>query len=224
MLLGIYNLNKRFSRNGGTVTALEGVSLSVSAGEFVSVQGPSGCGKTTLLLAAGALLEPDGGGVTFEGRNPYELRPDDRAAFRAENIGFVFQQFHLLAYLDVLGNVLAAALARPGRPARDADRRARELIARFGLDDRIAHFPAELSTGERQRVALARAMLNSPRLILADEPTGNLDDANGQIVLDCLGEFAQAGGGVLLATHDHAAARYAQRIIHLEKGCVVDRT
>ncbi len=215
MALEIENLSKHYRRSDGEVKALDGVSLSVSAGEFVSVQGPSGSGKTTLLLAAGALLAPDGGRVTIEGQNPYDLTPNERAAFRGEKIGFVFQQFHLVPYLNVLENVLAPSL---GKPAEDAAGRARELIAHFGLAGRIAHVPAELSTGERQRVALARALLNRPTVLLADEPTGNLDDANAEIVMAALNEFAGAGGAVLLVTHDSHAAKYARRTVRLEKG------
>ena len=215
MLLQIENVSKRYRRNDGQVNALEQVSLGLSAGEFVSVQGPSGSGKTTLLLAAGALLAPDEGRIVIDGQDPYGLAGRKRAAFRAEKIGFVFQQFHLVPYLSVLDNVLAPSLALP---ARDAAERAGELVEHFGLADRTAHVPAELSTGERQRVALARALLNRPGILLADEPTGNLDADNARVVLDYLGEFVDSGGAVLLVTHDAQAAQYAQRSVRLERG------
>jgi ABC-type lipoprotein export system ATPase subunit len=192
------------------------VSLRVGAGEFVAVQGPSGCGKTTLLLAAGALLQPTSGRVLLGGDNPYALSPGQRARFRATNIGFVFQQFHLVPYLDALDNILAPTLALETNG--DARRRALELAEQFGLKDRLRHVPAALSTGERQRVALARALLNKPKLLLADEPTGNLDEQNGQLVLRHLAEFARRGGAVLLVTHEPRAGEHASRMVRMEGG------
>jgi len=219
-VLEITNLSKRYvSRGGGVVDALADVTLSVQAGQFVSVQGPSGCGKSTLLLSAGGLLAGDSGQVMLEGRNIYEMSPDGRAAYRARRVGFVFQQFHLVPYLSVLENVLAPSLAAGGN-GRQGER-ARSLIESFGLTPRMAHKPGELSTGERQRTALARALLNEPGLILADEPTGNLDADSARIVLEHLGEFARTGGAVLLVTHDDRAAGYAQRTIHMRQGRLV---
>jgi ABC-type lipoprotein export system ATPase subunit len=179
------------------------------------VQGPSGCGKTTLLLAAGGLQVPDGGRVTVAGQDLFALSSEERAGFRAAKIGFVFQQFHLIPYLSVLDNVLAPSLASP---SPDNRARARELIARFGLTERADHVPAALSTGERQRAALARALLNKPQLLLADEPTGNLDADNGRLVLGYLADFAKEGGAVLLVTHDLRVAEYAHRIVRLQNG------
>ena len=215
MVLNVRNLSKHYQGPEGVVDALEAVSVSVATGELVVVEGPSGCGKSTLLLAAGGLLVPDEGRVLADGQNLYELSSDERARFRAAKIGFVFQQFHLIPYLSVLDNVLAPCLAMPQRDATD---RAEELIAHFGLMDRLHHVPAELSTGERQRTALARALLNRPKLLLADEPTGNLDPENAEVVLGYLDEFARSGGAVLLVTHDAQAGQYAQRVIHLREG------
>ena len=147
--------------------------------------------------------------------NPYRLPPDKRSRLRAGTIGFVFQQFHLVPYLTVLENVLTPFLAQPGPGAAD---HARELILRFDLESRINHTPAELSTGERQRTALARAILNRPKLLLADEPTGNLDEQNASNVLRYLAEFAQQGGAVLLVTHDARVASYAHRALHMKNG------
>lgn len=195
------------------------VTLSVDAGEFVAVQGPSGSGKTTLLLAAGALLKPDTGRLTLDGVEPYALNPDGRARLRAEKIGFVFQEYHLVPYLTALENVLVASLPKPAADARPA---ALELIEGLGLKDRAEHVPAALSTGERQRVALARALLNSPRILLADEPTGNLDRENMVIVLGRLAEFAAGDGAVLLVTHDDGVAGRAERTVHLRAGRLVD--
>jgi len=214
-VLSIERGRKSYHGAAGSVQVLAGVSLEVRPGEFVVVRGPSGSGKTTLLLTAGALLRPDEGTVVLSGRDPYALAPNQRAGLRAEMIGFVFQQFHLIGSLSVLENVLAAALARRLPDARD---RASELIERFGLGDRAGHLPGQLSTGERQRAALARAMLNRPKLLLADEPTGNLDEDNGREVLAALAEFAAAGGAVLLVTHDRAAEGFGGRVLHLDRG------
>jgi len=214
-VLHIDGLMKAYRAAGKDVRAVDGFSIGVAAGEFVAVRGPSGCGKTTLLLAAGGLLRPDAGRVTIAGQDPYALSAEARARFRATHAGFVFQQFHLVPYLTVLENVLAAAIARPAAGARE---RAEGLLARFGLADRAAHVPAELSTGERQRTALARALLNQPKVILADEPTGNLDPASAAVVLGHLKEFALSGGAVLLVTHDPLAAEYASRSVGMKNG------
>lgn len=211
-MLEIANLTKTYHTRQASVTPLHHLSLSVAAGEFVAVHGPSGCGKTTLLLIAGGLLHPDGGTVRVAGQELYQLSAEARAKFRAVHIGFVFQQFHLLPYLNVLDNVLASSL---GAAVPSAQARAWALLERFGLSQRWRHVPAELSTGERQRTALARALLHRPRLLLADEPTGNLDDDNGASVLQHLAEYAREGGAVLLATHDRRAADYAQRWLPL---------
>lgn len=213
------NLTKIYTSRRNKVAAVNGISLPVQAGEFVAVQGPSGCGKTTLLLAAGALLMPTAGTVTIGGQNPYTLSPEARAQFRATTLGFVFQQFHLVPYLSVADNILAPSLAaRTELP----EERARALMQHFQLQERANHVPAELSTGERQRVALARALFNQPKVLLADEPTGNLDAGNAEIVLRHLAEFADNGGAVLLVTHDARAAHYAHRTILMRDGCVVD--
>lgn len=215
-ILKIECLSKSFRGPVRTITAVDEVSLTVNTGEFVVVQGPSGCGKTTLLLMAGALMQPTLGRVLVNGQNPYELSPGRRSQFRAMHIGFVFQQFHLVPYLDVLDNILAPALALA--PDNEKSARARELAERFGLADRLRHVPAALSTGERQRVALARALLNGPELLLADEPAANLDEQNSQAVLQCLAEFARAGGAVLLVTHEPRASDYAERVLTMNGG------
>jgi ABC-type lipoprotein export system ATPase subunit len=220
-VLELRDVAKRYrsaAGGGGQVAALDGVSMSVTAGEFVAVRGPSGCGKTTLLLAAGALLAGDSGQVLLDGQDPYLLNPNQRARLRAGKLGFVFQQFHLVPYLTVLENVLSPCLALA---AEDGEARARQLIEHFGLTGRMHHTPGELSIGERQRTALARALLNRPRLLLADEPTGNLDADSARAVLDYLGEFARDGGAVLLVTHDDRAAAYAPRTVRMDKGKIV---
>lgn len=197
------------------VRAVAGVSLEVRPGEFAAVHGPSGCGKTTLLLLAGGLLAPDSGRVEVGGEDLYALPPDRRARLRASRIGFVFQQFHLLPYLTVLENVLAPTLALR---FDGAEARARELLGRLGLGSRLDHKPSELSAGEQQRTALARALLHRPGLLLADEPTGNLDEAAAEEVLRRLEEFAREGGAVLLVTHNPKAVARAGRSLRMENG------
>jgi len=213
-MLEISNIAKLYRRHDGIVKALDGVSLSVGKGAFVAVRGPSGSGKTTLLLSAGGLLAPDGGSVSVDGVDPYRLSRDARAKFRASTIGFVFQQFYLISYLTVLENVLAPSMALSGNDSSD---RARELIGQFNLEHRANHLPAELSTGERQRTALARALLNRPKLLLADEPTGNLDTENAQTVVDFFREFVDGGGAVLMVTHS-VPGNALNEIFHLENG------
>ena len=216
-MLEFKNVSKIFHGPSGDVQALQNVSLSVSRGELVAIQGPSGCGKTTLLLIAGALLKPGDGEVLVDGKNPYSLPPERRSTFRAEHVGFVFQQFHLIPYLTVLDNVLAPSVVWPQPDSLD---RARELIDHFNLQHRIKHVPAELSTGERQRTALARALLNRPKFLLADEPTGNLDGESADTVLEYLSDFAASEGGVLLVTHDQRVTEYAHRSIRMQDGKV----
>jgi len=214
-MIEVREIRKSYRGPGGPVRALDGVSLRVGAGEFAVVHGPSGCGKTTLLLAAGALLAPDDGGVFVDGRDVYRMSLEERAHLRAITIGFVFQQFHLIPYLTVLENVLAASLASPSRSARE---RAEQLLDQFGISSRARHLPADLSTGERQRTALARALLNEPRLLLADEPTGNLDPDNAAALLAYIADFARTGGAALVVTHSNVAKAYAGQIMEMSEG------
>ncbi|NNE90234.1 MAG: ABC transporter ATP-binding protein [Verrucomicrobiales bacterium] len=209
------NLTKVFQTKDGDVRAVDGVSFSLEPGDFVAIHGPSGCGKSTLLLMSGALLSPDDGTVTINETDPYSLSAEARSAFRGENIGFVFQQFHLIPYLSVLDNILVNELAANGSSDDDWPLQAEILLEKFQLGHRKNHVPSRLSVGEQQRVALARALLRTPALILADEPTGNLDPENSQILLDHLGEFAAGGGAVLMVTHDDRAREAASRSIDL---------
>lgn len=219
VVLQLERVTRDFAGPQGPVRAVDGVSLNVAAGEFVAVQGASGCGKSTLLLAAGALLQPSQGRVLIQGNDPYALAAGPRARFRAEHVGFVFQQFHLVPYLDALDNILAPTLAGVG--VRHSRPHALALAEKFGLTGRLHHVPAALSTGERQRVALARALLHEPKLLLADEPTGNLDEQNGLLVLRSLADFAQAGGAVLLVTHDPRIREHATRLLAMSQGKIV---
>lgn len=212
-MLDIRDIGKSFAGPQGQVHALKDVSLQVNAGEFVAVRGPSGSGKTTLLLTAGGMLCPDQGQVRVDGQDLYRLPAEARARWRAARIGFVFQQFHLVPYLSVLDNVLAAGVARS---AAGLNERAKDLLEQLGLAPRLGHLPSELSSGERQRTALARALLHRPALLLADEPTGNLDAVNGQIVMDHLLRYVAQGGALLLVTHDARMAELAQRVLNLD--------
>ncbi len=218
MIVQLDQVTKTYSTQAGPVHALHEASLQVEGGRFVAVQGPSGCGKSTLLMLAGGLTAPTSGTVTVAGKRFGEMSPAQRADFRARHIGFVFQMFHLLPYLKVVENVTAAAL--PG-DANAAHERAVQLLERFQLKHRLGHRPADLSAGERQRVAIARAMINRPELVLADEPTGNLDPDSAAIVLKLLTDFQADGGTVLLATHDAAAVEYAEYVVQLRQGRVV---
>jgi len=219
MLLELTHVRKVYTDGGRTVRALDDVSMQVAAGEFVTVTGPSGSGKTTLLLIAGALLRPDGGAVTLAGIEPYDLTPEQRTRFRAENIGFVFQQFHLVPYLSVRENVLSPVLAWWRDGVHD---RADALLERFGLASRRDHRPGELSTGERQRTALARALLHRPKVLLADEPTGNLDAANAALVVAALRDCAREGIAVLHVTHHPELTAPFGRVLRLADGRLVD--
>ncbi len=212
-MLQLDNVSKSYSKSGNIINALKPTELYVEKGEFVAVKGPSGSGKTTLLLVAGGLLHPEEGQVFINGENLYEKNADERSEFRSLNIGFVFQQYHLVPYLTVFENILAPSIANS---KTDVQERAKFLVNHFGMEHRKDHTPGELSAGEKQRTALARALLFNPGLLLADEITGNLDARNAGVVLEYLNEFASNGGSVLLVTHDMEAAKHADREIELD--------
>lgn len=220
-MIRLEHVTKTYRGRRGPVQALADVSLQVTPGEFVAVRGPSGCGKSTLLLTIAGMIQPSAGTVTVRDLDLYALSGRGRSQFRAQNIGFVFQMFHLVPYLSVLENVLLPTrLMRMGADVPDARSRALDLLERFGLQDRLAHHPAELSTGERQRTAIARALVNDPWLVLADEPTGNLDTETGAVVMACLAEVHRAGKTLVLVTHDPAVDQYAGRVVKLRGGRV----
>ena len=208
-------ITKVFRTRGRQITALDDVSLDIQQGQFVVIRGPSGSGKTTLLLVLGGMLRPTRGQVIVDGRDIYAMSGRARAEFRARTIGFVFQMFHLVPYLSVLENVVLAAGAG-GNGATRAE--ARQLLKHLRLADREHHRPSELSAGERQRTAIARALLNRPKLLLADEPTGNLDPENAADVIEALAMFHHRGGTVVVVTHGIAADRHADRIVCLRDG------
>jgi putative ABC transport system ATP-binding protein len=209
-LVQIEELRKQF----GTVRALDGVSFNVDAGQWIAIMGPSGSGKTTLINILGGLDTPTSGRAIVDGT---DLAPLDEARltrFRAEKIGFIFQQFHLVPYLTALENVMLAQYFHSTTDEREA----RAELERVGLGDRIDHLPSQLSGGEQQRVAVARALINQPKLILADEPTGNLDESNEQIVLRLLQELHSEGHTILMVTHAPEIGALADRRIDLHHG------
>lgn len=219
--LVVSNLAKSFSGSTQPLTVLQNVSMELTTGDSVAIVGPSGSGKSTLLQILGTLDHPDKGTVSINGINPFELNENALAKFRNQHIGFVFQDHHLLPQLSVLENVLVPALSL-GKTSTDQVTRAHELIESVGLADRHEHLPGELSGGERERVAIARSLLMSPSLILADEPTGNLDRGTAETISELLLELQQASGAILIAvTHSEALASAMQQRKELLDGQLV---
>ncbi|ODR17111.1 ABC transporter ATP-binding protein [Mycolicibacterium porcinum] len=219
-VLQLENVIKTYRTGDEEVRVLDGIDFSLHAGEFVVVTGPSGSGKSTLLHLAGGLDEPDQGTVTVAGRDVWTMSTGARAAFRRRNLGFVFQFFNLVPTLSAIENV-SLPLVLDGVSARSADARALELLHRVGLGDRARHRPAEMSGGQMQRVAVARALIAEPSIILADEPTGNLDSHSSIGVLDLLRALSEEDStAVVLVTHDQTAAGYGTREVHLVDGRV----
>jgi lipoprotein-releasing system ATP-binding protein len=216
--LVVTNVTKQFPTRGDGLTVLRGVSLACELGENVAILGPSGSGKSTLLHILGTLDRPTSGSVTLCGEDPFQLNEAELARFRNRHLGFVFQDHHLLPQLSVLENVLIPTLAE-GRPDEATVVRARDLLARVGLSERLEHRPAELSGGERQRVGVARALIRQPKLILADEPTGNLDRTNalaiGRLLVDLQCEERAI---LVVVTHSADLARLLQRHYELDDG------
>ena len=198
----------------GALRAIDDLSFIVRSGEWVALMGPSGSGKTTLVNILGGLDKLDSGRVTVDGVDLSKLSENELVRYRAEKVGFVFQQFHLVPYLNALENVMLAQYFHSVTDEKQAD----EALRRVGLGDRITHLPAQLSGGEQQRVAIARALINQPKIILADEPTGNLDEANEEIVLKIFSELHKAGHTILMVTHDPDIARQADRRVELAHG------
>jgi putative ABC transport system ATP-binding protein len=215
----VSGLSKFFQRGPTTVRALDGVDIEIGAGEFVALEGPSGSGKTTLLQLLGALDRPSSGDVVFEGRDLARLPDHELAALRLQSFGFVFQQFNLIPTLTALENV-EAKLAPTG--VDDLEGRAERMLEEVGLAERAHHLPAHLSGGEQQRVAIARALSVEPRVVLADEPTGNLDSTTGGEIVELLaGLAAEHGSTVIVATHDATLAGRAPRRLSMRDGRLV---
>lgn len=221
-MLSVAGLGKTYTAPpgaaAGAVRVLDNLDLDVGAGEFVAVMGRSGAGKSTLLQILGCLDRPTRGSYRFDGRETAGLDERERARLRNRSIGFVFQASHFVEYLDLLDNVALAGRYDPALSEAAARRRAAALLARVGLEERVRHRPGELSGGERQRAALARALFKEPRLLLADEPTGNLDEDNLRRLAGILLELNRAGLTVLMVTHDPDMAALAQRRLRLAGG------
>ena len=204
-VLRLQGLSKSYEK----VVALDGVSLAIGEGEFVALRGPSGAGKSTLLYLVAGLLKPDEGSIHVAGAEVSKLSGAGKTRFRKEVIGLVFQDARLIPYLDIRANILAAG---------GDDDRATQLMTFLGLEGRASHVPGQLSAGEQQRVGLARALVHRPTLVLADEPTGNLDDVSAEAVVNGLRQFVEDGGSVLVVTHDPRALGKADRVLTLEEG------
>jgi putative ABC transport system ATP-binding protein len=222
-ILQAQDVVKTYRNNGGELQALRGVTLNVCPGELVAVMGPSGCGKSTLLHLLGGLDSPTSGQVYVNGARIDTMREGQRALLRRRQIGFVFQTFNLIGNLTVADNVELPALMA-GVSRREAIRRREALLAELGLSDKAQVVPAQLSGGQRQRVALVRALINRPAILLADEPTGNLDSRSAAGVLDLLRQSHADGQTILLVTHDANVASIADRVVHMKDGRIKNET
>ena len=218
--LRLTNVARRYRQGQGTLEVFRNVQLTLDPGELVALVGPSGAGKSSLLHMAGLLEAPSEGEIYIDGAAASQLPDRERTRLRRERIGFVYQAHHLLPEFSALENVVVPQRIA-GRPGHEAQAEAERLLALVGLSERLEHRPSQLSGGEQQRVAIARAMANSPRLLLADEPTGNLDSATGEEVMQLLTELNGEGTTVIMVTHSRPHAEYAHRIVNLLDGAVV---
>ncbi len=219
-MLRMENVSKSYRHRGGLVTALDQAQVHIPRGDFVALVGPSGSGKSTLLLMLGGMLSPSSGRVLLEDQSIYDLNANGRAALRRQKIGFVFQTFNLVTYLSALENVqIPLYLAGVDKAAQEA--KAQQLLERVGLGDRLHHKPCELSVGQQQRVALARMLANDPAVILADEPTGNLDPETSDHVISFFEDVNREGRTIVMVTHDPRAAQRAKRILRLANGAIL---
>ena len=220
-LISLDGLSKVFCANEVETHALANVTLSVSHGEFVSIAGPSGCGKTTLLTILGLLDAPSGGEYLLNGKAVERLSAPERARIRNQAIGFIFQAFNLIGDLTVFGNV-ELPLTYRGVSGAERRERVQGALDRVGMAHRMSHYPSQLSGGQQQRVAVARAIVGRPVILLADEPTGNLDSSNGHVVMSLLQELHEEGTTICMVTHDPRYAHAAERTVHLFDGQIVD--
>jgi putative ABC transport system ATP-binding protein len=219
LVIDATGLTKVYAMGETEVRALDGVDLQVGHGEFVALMGASGSGKSTLLHLLGCLDRPSAGEYRLEGEEVSRLTADGRAHVRNARIGFIFQTFNLLPNATALENVVLPLLYQGARG--DAHQRGRAVLAKVGLETRLGHLPNQLSGGQRQRVAIARALVTDPSLVLADEPTGNLDRATGREILQLLARMHQSGRTILLVTHDVQVAEYAQRVLYMQDGKLI---
>ena len=222
-LIQIQEMTKVFYTDEIETHALSGVHLSIAKGEYVAMSGPSGCGKSTLLAILGLLDSPSDGTYVLNGKPVQGLKLSERARIRNREIGFIFQAFNLIGDLTVYENV-ELPLTYRGMPGAERKKRVHEALERVGMSHRVKHYPSQLSGGQQQRVAVARALGGDPSILLADEPTGNLDSANGEAVMDLLRELHRGGATICMVTHDPRYARYADRNIHLFDGRVVEES
>ncbi|MCI5742540.1 ABC transporter ATP-binding protein [Phocaeicola faecicola] len=219
-MIKIENLSKSFRTTEVETIALNNVSLEVGEKEFVAIMGPSGCGKSTLLNILGLLDNPSSGNYYLDGKEVGHLKEKDRTRVRKGNIGFVFQSFNLIDELNVFENV-ELPLTYLNIPADERKRRVNEILSRMNISHRAKHYPQQLSGGQQQRVAIARAVVSNPKIILADEPTGNLDSKNGQEVMELLTELNKEGTTIVMVTHSQRDAGFAGRTVHLFDGQIV---
>lgn len=218
-IIEIKNLSKAYKNGGEALDVLRGITLQIKRNEFLAIQGPSGAGKSTLLHILGALDYPTEGNVSYDGKDLYGLSEDERATFRNQKIGFIFQFYHLLPGFNALENVLLPSLLNSWWSKKKSLGFALELLNNLGLTNRIKHRPNQLSGGEQQRIAIARALINKPQVLFCDEPTGNLDSENGKNILQLLKKLNQEQAvTIVLVTHDKELALNAQRVVYLRDG------
>ena len=222
-LLTMDGVTKVFLTDEVETHALSGIHLNIRKGEYVSISGPSGCGKSTLLAILGLLDSPSGGTYVLNGRPVQSLKMSERARIRNREIGFIFQAFNLIGDLNVYENV-ELPLTYRGMSGAERKKRVHEALERVGMGHRVKHYPSQLSGGQQQRVAVARALAGDPAILLADEPTGNLDSANGEAVMDLMRELHRGGATICMVTHDPRYARYADRTIKLFDGRIVEES
>jgi putative ABC transport system ATP-binding protein len=220
-MIHLDDVSKMFVTDDMETHALQGVHLDIRQGEYISISGPSGCGKSTLLAILGLLDSPSGGAYTLNGKPVQGLKLSERARIRNREIGFIFQAFNLIGDLTVYENV-ELPLTYRGMPGSERKQKVHAALERVGMGHRVKHYPSQLSGGQQQRVAVARALGGDPAILLADEPTGNLDSANGEAVMDLLRELHRGGATICMVTHDPRYARCADRSIHLFDGRVVE--
>jgi putative ABC transport system ATP-binding protein len=222
-LIKLEAVSKVFFTEEVETHALSGVHLDIHKGDYVSIEGPSGCGKSTLLSIMGLLDTPTDGKYTLNGTPVEDLKLSDRSRIRNREVGFIFQSFNLIGDLNVFENV-ELPLTYRGMPSSERKERVQKALERVGMSHRVKHYPSQLSGGQQQRVAVARALVGEPAVLLADEPTGNLDSKNGEAVMDLLRELHRSGATIVMVTHDPRFARYASKTVNLFDGRIVDET
>ena len=222
-LIHLDGVTKVFTTDEVETHALAGIHMDIKRGEYVSISGPSGCGKSTLLAILGLLDTPTDGTFLLNGRPVQDLKPSERARIRNREIGFIFQAFNLIGDLTVYENV-ELPLTYRGMSGAERKKRVHEALERVGMSHRVKHYPAQLSGGQQQRVAVARALAGDPSILLADEPTGNLDSANGEAVMELLKDLHRGGATICMVTHDPRYAAHAERSIHLFDGRIVEES